>query len=108
MELYFNIQLLFDIAITLNDFCTEYPHVTLNEKKAQAFLSAYEQVRPLSTDEKSCLELYLAMAAARFWMMRLQVAAKNVAEGRTGDDILQKNPLEMRNMVIERLKFVTV
>ena len=101
-------ELLFDIAITLNDFCTEYPHVTLNEKKAQAFLSAYEQVRPLSTDEKSCLELYLAMAAARFWMMRLQVAAKNVAEGRTGDDILQKNPLEMRNMVIERLKFVTV
>ena len=48
------------------------------------------------------------MAAGRFWMMRLQVAQINQAEGRTGDDILQKNPLEMRNMVIERLKFVTV
>ena len=100
-------ELLFDIAITLNDFCTEYPDVALNEDKAIAFLNAYETVRPLTTDEKACLELYLAMAAGRFWMMRLQVAQMNQAEGRTGDDILQKNPAEMRNMLIERLKFVT-
>ena len=40
-------------------------------------------------------------------MKRLQVAQKNIAEGRTSDDILQKNPDEMRNMLIERLKFVT-
>ena len=100
-------ELLFDIAITLNDFCTDYPTVTLNEEKAVAFLKAYESVRPLTADEKACLELYLAMAAGRFWMMRLQVAQKNAAEGRTGGDILQKNPNEMRNMLIERLKFVT-
>ncbi|MHA3891862.1 homoserine kinase [Acinetobacter sp. GXMZU3951] len=99
-------ELLFDIAITLNDFCTEYPEVHLNEDKALAFLNAYQTVRPLTEDEKACLQLYLAMAAGRFWMMRLQVAQKNAAEGRTGDDILQKNPLEMRNMLIERLKFV--
>lgn len=98
---------LFDIAITLNDFCTDYPDVTLNEARAVAFLNAYETVRPLTADEKSCLELYLAMAAGRFWMMRLQVAQKNAAEGRTGGDILQKNPAEMRNMLVERLKFVT-
>jgi homoserine kinase type II len=100
-------ELLFDIAITLNDFCTEYPDVILNEEKAVAFLNAYESVRPLTNDEKACLELYLAMAAGRFWMMRLQVAQKNLAEGRTGDDILQKNPLEMRNMLIDRLKFIS-
>ncbi|ANF80824.1 homoserine kinase [Acinetobacter sp. NCu2D-2] len=100
-------ELLFDIAITLNDFCTEYPDVTLNEQKAVAFLNAYETVRPLTADEKACLELYLAMAAGRFWMMRLQVAQRNAELGRTGDDILQKNPIEMRNMLIERLKFVT-
>ena len=99
-------ELLFDIAITLNDFCTEYPDVHLDEEKALAFLTAYQTVRPLTEDEKACLELYLAMAAGRFWMMRLQVAQKNASEGRTGDDILQKNPLEMRNMLIERLKFV--
>lgn len=98
---------LFDIAITLNDFCTEYPQVSLNEDKAMAFLKAYERIRPLTEDEKACLELYLAMAAGRFWMMRLQVAQKNALQGRSGDAILQKNPLEMRNMLIERLKFVT-
>ena len=100
-------ELLFDIAITLNDFCTDFPELSLNESKAMAFLNAYETVRPLTQDEKACLELYLAMAAGRFWLMRLQVAAKNEAEGRTGADILQKNPDEMRNMLIERLKFVT-
>lgn len=100
-------ELLFDIAITLNDFCTEYPDVGLNEAKATVFLNAYSSIRPLTSDEKSCLELYLAMAAGRFWMMRLQVAQMNQAEGRTGEDILQKNPLEMRNMLVERLKFVT-
>lgn len=100
-------ELLFDIAITLNDFCTDFPELSLNESKAIAFLNAYETVRPLTQDEKACLELYLAMAAGRFWLMRLQVAAKNLAEGRTGADILQKNPDEMRNMLIERLKFVT-
>ncbi|OTG67606.1 homoserine kinase [Acinetobacter silvestris] len=100
-------ELLFDIAITLNDFCTEYPQVTLNEEKAQRFIEAYETIRPLTMDEKACLELYLAMAAGRFWMMRLQIAQKNSEDGRTGEDILQKNPQEMRNMLIERLKFVT-
>ena len=100
-------ELLFDIAITLNDFCTDYPAVTLNEERAVAFLKAYESIRPLTEDEKACLQLYLAMAAGRFWMMRLQVAQKNSELGRTGEDILQKNPLEMRNMLVERLKFVT-
>ena len=100
-------EFLVDIAITLNYFCTEYPEVYLIEAKAKAFLEAYETVRPLTEDEKSCLEIYLAMAAARFWLMRLQVAQKNAQQGRTGDDILQKNPLEMRNMLVERLKFVT-
>ena len=36
--------------------------------------------------KKACLEIYLAMAAARFWLMRLQ-AQKNAQQGRTGDDI---------------------
>ena len=99
---------LFDIAISINDFCTEYPEVALNRDKAQAYVDAYQQVRPMTEDEQACLQLYLAMAAGRFWMMRLQVAEKNREMGRVGDDILQKNPEEMRNMLIERLNFVTV
>ncbi|SSQ44187.1 homoserine kinase [Acinetobacter baumannii] len=38
--------------------------------------------------------------------MRLQVAQKNKEEGRTGDDILQKDPQEMRAMMQDRLSHV--
>lgn len=99
-------ELLFDIAITLNDFCTEYPQAHLNLEKVDAFLAAYQTVRPLTSDELACLDVFLAMAACRFWSMRLQVAQKNKEEGRTGDDILQKDPQEMRAMMQDRLSHV--
>lgn len=99
-------DLLFDIAITLNDFCTD-EDFGLNPEKMAAFLTAYAAIRPLTDDERACLEIYLAMAAGRFWLMRLRVAAKNTQLGLNSDDILHKNPNEMRHMLMNRLKFVT-
>ena len=99
-------ELLFDIAITINDFCTEYPAAHLNSDKVAAYLAAYQKVRVLTSDELECLDVFLAMAACRFWSMRLQVAQKNKEEGRTGDDILQKDPQEMRAMMQDRLSHV--
>lgn len=96
-------QLLLDISITMNDFCSDYPNVSLDVEKVQAFLNAYQTVRALTDDEKSCLQTYLAMAACRFWISRLQVAERNRNEGRTGTEILQKDPQEMRNMTHDRL-----
>lgn len=95
---------LFDIAITINDFCTSYPQVHLNQDKVDAFLAAYQTIRVLTSDEQACLDIFLAMAACRFWSMRLQVAQKNAEQGRTGEDILQKDPLEMRMMLQDRLQ----
>jgi len=99
-------EFLFDIAITLNDFCTEYPAAHLNSDKVDAYLEAYQKIRALTSDELECLDVFLAMAACRFWSMRLQVAQKNKEEGRTGDDILQKDPQEMRAMMQDRLSHV--
>lgn len=99
-------DLLLDIAITLNDFCSDYPEVTLDEEKADAYLNAYQLERELTPDEFACLPVYLAMAACRFWLSRLEVAERNAIEGRSSADILQKDPLEMRNMLVERLKYV--
>lgn len=99
-------EFLFDIAITTNDFCTDYPDVSLNMDKAKAYLDAYQSIRQLTSDELACVDIYLAIAACRFWLMRLGIAIKNCEQGRTGDDILQKNPMEMRNMLEERLKYV--
>ncbi|EPF93236.1 homoserine kinase [Acinetobacter gyllenbergii] len=98
---------LFDIAISINDFCTAYPQAHLDQAKADAFLAAYQSVRLLTADELACLNIFLAMAACRFWSMRLQVAQKNAEQGRTGDDILQKDPLEMRMMLQDRLQRIT-
>ncbi|MFW2152075.1 homoserine kinase [Acinetobacter gyllenbergii] len=98
---------LFDIAISINDFCTAYPQAHLDQAKADAFLTAYQSVRLLTADELACLNIFLAMAACRFWSMRLQVAQKNAEQGRTGDDILQKDPLEMRMMLQDRLQRIT-
>ncbi|MGA6137388.1 homoserine kinase [Acinetobacter dispersus] len=98
---------LFDIAISINDFCTAYPQAHLDQAKADAFLAAYQSIRQLTVDELACLNIFLAMAACRFWSMRLQVAQKNAEQGRTGDDILQKDPLEMRMMLQDRLQRIT-
>lgn len=97
-------ELLFDLAISINDFCTEYPAPDLNAEKFDHYVSAYNQVRALTTDEQACLHIYLAVVACRFWLMRLSVAQKNHAQGRSGDDILFKNPLEMRAIVVDRLQ----
>lgn len=94
---------LLDIAITLNDFCSDWPNVNFNPELCQAFIDAYQQVRPLTDDEQEVLPTFLAMAATRFWLSRLSVARRNAEEGRLGDDVLQKDPQEMLNMVKARL-----
>ncbi len=94
---------LFDIAISINDFCSDLSSFALNQQQADAYLAAYQTVRVLTVDEQACLAIYLAMAAARFWLMRLQVAQKNAVQGRSGEDILQKDPLQMRQMLQDRL-----
>jgi homoserine kinase type II len=99
-----NDELLLDIAICMNDFCSDWPHVALDHNKARQFIQAYQVVNPLTSDELKLLPMYLAMAACRFWLSRLQVAQRNHAEDRAGEHVLQKNPDEMRQMLVDRLK----
>ncbi|MFB2538234.1 MULTISPECIES: homoserine kinase [unclassified Acinetobacter] len=97
-------EFLLDISIAINDFCSDYPNIVLNDEKYQAFLHGYQQIRPLTDDEQAALPVYLAMAAFRFWMLRLDVARMNRLQGRTGADILQKDPEQMRAMLEQRLQ----
>lgn len=99
-------ELLFDIAITINDFCTVYPDVTLDQTRVEAYLTAYQQVRALTADEQACFQVYLAMAACRFWFLRLNVARLNRLGGRGGENVFLKNPAEMRAMLVNRLQNV--
>ena len=93
-----------DIAITINDFCTTWgdaeqgESVNFDRRKMAAFLQGYESKRPLGDDERHALPVMLAKAAVIFWLLRLNVIHYNRTEGRTGDNIMVKNPDLMKRL----------
>ena len=93
-----------DIAITINDFCTTWgvaeqgESVNFDRSKMVAFLQGYESIRPLNNDENRALPVMLAKAAVIFWLLRLNVIHYNRTEGRTGDNIMVKNPDLMKRL----------
>ena len=93
-----------DIAITINDFCTTWgdaeqgERVHFDRSKMAAFLQGYESKRTLDDDEKRALPVMLAKAAVIFWLLRLNVIHYNRTEGRTGDNIMVKNPDLMKRL----------
>ncbi|WP_201587152.1 homoserine kinase [Psychrobacter jeotgali] len=93
-----------DIAITINDFCTTWgdaeqgERVHFDREKMTAFLQGYESKRALNSDEKRALPVMLAKAAVIFWLLRLNVIHYNRTEGRTGDNIMVKNPDLMKRL----------
>ncbi|MBS3996066.1 MAG: homoserine kinase [Hydrogenophaga sp.] len=66
---------LFDIAVCLNDWCVQHSDDahdgTHDAARAQALLSAYQAVRPLTAAERSLLVPMLRAGALRFWISRL-------------------------------------
>jgi homoserine kinase type II len=62
---------LFDLAVCLNDWCTDAASGALDEARATAFTAAYESQRPLQGSEHRALPALLRAAALRFWISRL-------------------------------------
>jgi homoserine kinase type II len=61
----------FDIAVCLNDWCIDLNTGAKNPERTQAFLSAYESVRPLTAPERALLPAMARAGALRFWISRL-------------------------------------
>lgn len=62
---------LFDLAVTVNDWCLDRTTFKLNPTLTYSLLSAYHHVCPLGQLEKICWPAMLRAAALRFWISRL-------------------------------------
>ena len=62
---------LFDLAVTLNDWCVDLETGHHDGARADRLLHAYDAVRPLTAAERELLPALLRAAALRFWISRL-------------------------------------
>lgn len=85
---------LFDLAVTVNDWCTEADG-SLNRARNDALVQAYHAERPFTAAERAAWPGMLRAAALRFWLSR----ALDFHLPREGEMVLVKNPHEYRDIL---------
>lgn len=86
--------LLFDVAVTVNDWCSGEGG-QLDPQRTQALLDSYHAERPFTAGERNCWSGMLRAAALRFWLSR----AEDFYLPKGGEMVLVKDPGEYRDIL---------
>ncbi len=90
----------YDLAITVNDWCLENGAVTLNAAKTQALVDAYSAVRPLTPLEQHAWSAMLRLGALRFWLSRLY----DLHQPRPSELVKAHDPRHFEHMLTARIE----
>jgi homoserine kinase type II len=88
--------MLYDVAITVNDWCSDH-NGRLNNSRAHAMLGAYASLRPFNTAEADLWPAMLRVACLRFWLSRLVAINQPAAKG-----VHIKDPTELQRCLEQR------
>ncbi|MGB9991477.1 homoserine kinase [Pseudoduganella rhizocola] len=90
---------LFDVAVTVNDWCIDLATGKLDEARVRAMLDAYHAVRPFTEDEKHTWQCALRAGALRFWLSRLY----DLHKPREAELLTPHDPTHFERILRERI-----
>jgi homoserine kinase type II len=90
---------LFDIAVTVNDWCIDLDSGRLDQDRVLALTRAYHAVRPFTAAEAEAWQPMLRAAALRFWLSRLY----DLHRPREAEMLTPHDPTHFERVLRERI-----